>query len=70
MTPSCRERRNASSKQSGQLLCLDDESLSALSQSGLSTTHTVTLPYSSSFGGGAQEGIVVVYMYSQAEGDE
>jgi hypothetical protein len=32
------------------------------------TTYTVTLPYSSSFHSGAQEGIVVVYMYSQANG--
>ena len=32
------------------------------------TTYTVTLPYSSSFQGGTQEGIVVVYMYSQADG--
>jgi hypothetical protein len=32
------------------------------------TTYTVTLPYTSSFQGGTQEGIVVVYMYSQANG--
>ncbi len=32
------------------------------------TTYIVTLPYTSSFQGGTQEGIVVVYMYSQATG--
>jgi hypothetical protein len=32
------------------------------------TTYSVTVPYTSSFQGGTQEGIVVVYMYSQADG--
>ena len=32
------------------------------------TTYTTTLPYTSSFQGGAQEGSVAVYMYSQANG--
>jgi hypothetical protein len=32
------------------------------------TPYTVTLPYTSAFQGGTQEGIVVVYMYSQADG--
>lgn len=32
------------------------------------TTYTVTVPYTSSFQGGTQEGIVAVYMYSQADG--
>ena len=32
------------------------------------TTYSTTIPYTSSFQGGTQEGIVVVYMYSQADG--
>ena len=32
------------------------------------TTYSTTIPYTSSFKGGTQEGIVVVYMYSQADG--
>jgi Immunoglobulin-like domain of bacterial spore germination len=32
------------------------------------TTYSATVPYTSSFKGGTQEGIVVVYMYSQADG--
>jgi hypothetical protein len=32
------------------------------------TTYSVSVPYTSSFQGGMQEGIVVVYMYSQADG--
>ena len=32
------------------------------------TTYSVTVPYTSSFPAGIQEGVVVVYMYSQADG--
>ena len=32
------------------------------------TTYSLTMPYTSSFQGGTQEGIVFVYMYSQADG--
>ena len=32
------------------------------------TTYKVSVPYTSSFQGGIQEGVVVVYMYSQADG--
>ena len=32
------------------------------------TTYSTTIPYTSSFQNGTQEGIVVVYMYSQADG--
>ena len=32
------------------------------------TTYSATITYTSSFQGGTQEGIVVVYMYSQADG--
>ena len=32
------------------------------------TTYSTTVSYTSSFQGGTQEGIVAVYMYSQADG--
>ena len=32
------------------------------------TTYSVSVPYASSFQGGIQEGVVIVYMYSQADG--
>lgn len=32
------------------------------------TTYSTTINYTSSFQGGTQEGIVIVYMYSQADG--
>jgi hypothetical protein len=31
-------------------------------------TYSTTIAYTSSFQGGTQEGVVVVYMYSQADG--